>query len=142
MTTLNHTIALHIGSQGSGHGKSSVVTFASNRTQAQVIANYAMASRMYSLKLQNQCSAYECCGLTKEFYMNLMAAFEVKPEFLTNYDPAECSEEDEDDYFWVDANQFAVIYMQIANLVDGDMIWTPSTPDITPHPIGGYGLFF
>jgi hypothetical protein len=137
MTTLIHTIALHIGAQGSGHGKSEVITFVSNRTQAQVIANHSMASRMYSLKLNHQCSEYEDSNLTKQFYTNLMAAFQVKPEFLVDY-----VETVDDDGFWVSAEQFATIYMQIANLVDADMQWADSNPTTKPHHIGGYGLFF
>ena len=137
----NHTIILHLGSQGSGHGKSHIATFTSNRTQAQVIGNYVMASRMYSLRLQDQCADYNCGSLTKKFYTNMLEAFKVKPEFLTNYDQVECYEEDEESYFWVDYSQFAIIYMQIANLVDADMEWAESKQNTSPHHIGGYGLF-
>jgi hypothetical protein len=144
MTNLIHTIELQVGSQGSGHRQHSIHTFSSNRTRAQVIANHNMASRMYSIRLSEQCSEYEDSCLTAEFHKRILEIFQIKPEFLAEYQLEAYEDVDGEDQggFYLHDEQFAILYMQIANIVDPEMEWVVSRPDTSPHHIGGYGLFF
>jgi 3-phenylpropionate/cinnamic acid dioxygenase small subunit len=139
-----HIIALRIGSEhGTGHGQSETRHYSSNRTIDEVRSSYAMASAMYDLHLTKQCDNHEADWLIDDFLDQLKAVFKDDADFQRIYDANfGTSDEDELDILWLDAATYVQLYFMIARLIDRDLTWVHTEPDITPHYIGGYGLFY
>jgi hypothetical protein len=98
-----------------------------------------MASKMYSMDMSEQCSAYEERKFKPNFIESAKAAFHNRPDILQ----WECFNPDPVDKWIgvVDNGEYVVLYLEIAKLVDPELQWEEDSSNALDIFIGGYGLY-
>jgi hypothetical protein len=140
--SLVNIVALTVGDDSYYAERSLTYSLRSNRTLSAIAASHWMASKLYDLDLESECAEFQNDHFTKEFRDNIRSAFHNRPDIMEFACLGDFNEDDAEYENSVNSDFFAVLYLEIAKLVDPDLKWVfHNTSDYTKS-IGGSGLFY
>jgi hypothetical protein len=122
-----------------GHSQTDTVVISCNLTRPELEKAYKKGVKVTGIDLHEHCEEYEDPYISVEIYKRLS---EVDPDLIGAgelRDPN--SEPDEDDSFWINSEEYATLWMLIAQAGNPALKWSVTPDNSARINIGGYGLF-